>query len=200
MIEPPQGGNRLLLQSLNLVLRNVSQSFQEVEVDVELDRRLPQARVMEEIEIVTDKKPRQLSSDLMGVQARGIVRQETPFLGRRPRLEFFIRHIAEVRCRCEPLGLQRLQGMLRITGDEALDHLPHLVELEVLTVVAEHLLLRRSGEAVPKDPNGPPKLCIAHEGDSFQEFVGPPFDVSSLALDPWMLFHFTDLVDYDAMT
>src|SRR5216684_8874964 len=164
MIEPPQGGNRLLLQSLNLVLRNVSQSFQEVEVDVELDRRLPKAGVMEEIEIVTDKKPRQLSSDLMGVQASGIVRQETPFLGRRHRLEFFIRQIAEARCRCEPLALQSLQRMLRITRDEALDPLPHLVQLEVLTVVPEHLLLCRTGEAVSKDPNGPPKLCIVHEG------------------------------------
>src|SRR5712691_7351265 len=80
--------------------------------------------------------------------------------------------------------------MLRITGNEALDRLPHLMQLEVLTVVREHLLLCRSGEAVPKEPNGPAKLCIAHEGDSFQEFVGPPFDVSSLAHDPWMLFHF----------
>src|SRR6266849_5801582 len=80
--------------------------------------------------------------------------------------------------------------MLRITGNEALDRLPHLMQLEVLTVVREHLLLCRSGEAVPKDPNGPPKLCIAHEGDSFQQLVGPPFDVSSLAHDPWMLFHF----------
>jgi hypothetical protein len=58
MIKPPQGSDCLVLEFLDLLLRSASQSFQEVEVEVEFNRRFPKVGVMEEIEIVTDKKPR----------------------------------------------------------------------------------------------------------------------------------------------
>lgn len=51
-------------------------------------------------------------------------------------------------------------------------------------------MLFGDGEAVPKEPNGPPELRIVHVCDSRQEILGPLFEVLSLSLDARMAFHF----------